>query len=123
MDDVQLLADLTVRHFQEVGQQDDISLALRQLCQGVSQKIAGHDYREPQHFKDMLAHKVLVPHGRLLQFRSCQLVQGFFLGLETGKLALDVPGLILQNLDTESAKLILNISFSHLPSRRTGAGW
>ena len=56
MDDVQLLADLTVRHAQEIGQQDHIPLALRQLRQGVSQKIAGHDYRKSQHFKDMLAH-------------------------------------------------------------------
>lgn len=116
MDDVQLLADFTVRHFQEVGKQDDISLALRQLRQGVSQKIAGHDYRESQHFKDMLAHKVLVPHGGLLQFRSCQLAQGFLLGLETGKFALDVPGLILQNLDAESAKLILNTLLIYFPN-------
>src|SRR5699024_7472090 len=44
----------------------------------------------------------------LFQLRGGQLSKGFFLGLETGKLALDVPGLILQNPDTESAKLILN---------------
>ncbi len=53
MDDVQLLADLTVRHFQEVGQQGMIRCPPAAACQGISQKIAGHDYRESQHFKDM----------------------------------------------------------------------
>ena len=108
MDDVQLLADLAVRHTQEVGQQDHIPLILRQLCQSVGQKIAGHNNREPLHFKNMLVHEMLVPGGGLLQLGSCQLAQGFFPVPESGIFTLNIPGLILQNLDTESAKLILN---------------
>ena len=56
----------------------------------------------------MLVHEVLVPYGGLFQLGSCQLAQGFFLVPEAGIFTLDMPGLILQNLDTESAKLILN---------------
>lgn len=51
---------------------------------------------------------VLVPYGGLFQLGSCQLAQGFFLVPEAGILTLDIPGLILQNLDAEGAKLILN---------------
>ena len=56
----------------------------------------------------MFVHEVLVPYGGLLQLGSCQLAQGFFLVPEPGIFTLDIPGLILQNLDTEGAKLILN---------------
>ena len=108
MDDIQLVADLTVRHPQKVGQQDHIPLALRQLRQSVGQKIAGHNDREALHVQDMLVQEVLVPYGGLLQLESCQLAQGFFLIPEPGIFTLDIPGLILQNLDTEGAKLILN---------------
>ena len=53
--------------------------------------------------------KVLVPYGGLFQLGGGQLAQGFFLVPEAGIFTLDMPGLILQNLDTESAKLILNM--------------
>ena len=86
---IQLVADLTVRHPQKVGQQDHIPFALRQLRQSVGQKIAGHDDRETLHIKDMLVHEVLVPYDGLLQLGSCQLAQGFFLVPEAGIFTLD----------------------------------
>ena len=41
-------------------------MCIRDRRYGVSQKIAGHDYRETLYFKDMLIHEILVPCGGLL---------------------------------------------------------
>ena len=103
MDDIQLVADLTVRHPQKVGQQDHIPLALRQLHQSVGQKIAGHNDREALHVKDMLVQEVLVPYGGLLQLESCQLAQGFFLIPEPGIFTLDIPASFFKTLTQKAS--------------------
>ena len=91
-----------------VGQQDHIPLAPRQLRYGVSQKIAGHDYRETLYFKDMLIHEILVPCGGLLQLGSCQFAQGLLLVSAAGAFTLNISCLVFQNRGAKSAKLILN---------------
>ncbi len=62
----------------------------RQPRQRFGQEIAGHNDREPQHFKDMLVHEILVHRGGLLQLGGVQIVQGFFTIPKAGIVALDI---------------------------------
>ena len=69
-DHIKLLAYFTVRHSQEVGQQDHVPLVLRQLRQSLCQQITDHKHFLSKHFKDIFVLKILVIGGGL-----CQLVR------------------------------------------------